>query len=461
MGDEDYHAALDMSLDEFARFKGLNKEPYKAQAIWFLNAFWKQGPSFGDNADEAESVWVYKNKCVELDKRGEEGNELNEFDAHRVLESLEEALTVKDMRAVLSAADVDFNKYVSLIEFLLYKYKVEWKTLINAPQGNVDQVKLKKAQDMVEQAQEDMRQCELKASEAKCALMEASHAEMDAKRAESQARDEEKIAIGAEIEAKEAEEKAISTEESAKNDEAEAFRKEGDSRKAEEAAIAAENEQKQVEAQVAEALAALQREEDAYNKQLADLEAAGNDDTKGIVSRNRAKNELAQLKCKDPLPLQRAKINQEAVVRRQKRATRSAGQARAAAEGARVAAEAAREEAVKSREAAEEARQRAASRRANAEKTRAAASESRAKAEESRKAAEAARATAEEAKQAADDAVTKSVQSFQDATDFLETVKRECAGAGQGKIWWMDRELEEAKKYMSQAQLAKLAALGK
>ena len=174
--------------------------------------------------------------------------------------------------------------------------------------------------------------------------------------------------------------------------------------------------QKDLEAQVKQALAELQREEDAYKEQCDKLEAIGNDDTKGIVARNRAKNELAQLKCKDPLPLQRAKINQEAVVRRQQRATRSAGQARAAAQQARAAAEA------------------------------------------SRKEAESARAEAEHAAEEAELAVKASIKAFQDAEAYLEKVKLECKGAGKGKLWWLDRELEEAKKYMSQAQLARLAA---
>ena len=250
---EDYHAALDMSLNEFDRFKGSNAEPYKAQAVWFLNSFWKQGPTFGDNPDECENVWAYVKKCTELDRRGEAGNELNEFDAHRVLEALEEALTVRDMREVLKAADLDFNKFVSLTEFLLYKYKVDWKVLINAPQGNVDQVKLKKAEDTVAQAQEDMKKGAKGVGGQVRALMDASHAEMEAKQKEGQARDEEKEAYGAEIRGQGGRSKAISTEEAAKASESEAFRKEGDSRKAEEDAKAKEAEQQAVEAQVAEA----------------------------------------------------------------------------------------------------------------------------------------------------------------------------------------------------------------
>lgn len=46
--------------------------------------------------------------------------------AHRLLEKIENTLSVKDMRKMLSEADIDFNKYVSLIEFLLYKYQADW-----------------------------------------------------------------------------------------------------------------------------------------------------------------------------------------------------------------------------------------------------------------------------------------------------------------------------------------------
>ena len=155
-------------------------------------------------------------------------------------------------------------------------------------------------------------------------------------------------------------------------------------------------------------------EEDAYKAKCDELEATGNDDTKGIVARNRAKNELAQLKQRSS-PLQRAKINQEAVVRRQQRATRSAGQARAAAQQARAAAE------------------------------------------ESRKQAEAARAEAEHAAEEAAMAVKASIKAFQDAEAYLEKVKLECKGAGKGKLWWLDRELRR-RKSTCRRRLARLAA---
>jgi len=54
----------------------------------------------------------------------------------------------------------------------------------------------------------------------------------------------------------------------------------------------------------------------------------------GVVKRNRAKAELAQLKCTDPLPLRKAKITQAAAVKkaekRRKQSKRAADKARAA-----------------------------------------------------------------------------------------------------------------------------------
>ncbi|GBG28954.1 TolA-like protein, putative, partial [Hondaea fermentalgiana] len=47
-------ASADMEL-----LKGLNAKTYKAQAVWFLNAYWKTGPAFEDNADQAEKIWTF------------------------------------------------------------------------------------------------------------------------------------------------------------------------------------------------------------------------------------------------------------------------------------------------------------------------------------------------------------------------------------------------------------------
>jgi len=345
------------------KLREVNGLRYKEQAIWFLNAFWKSGPNFSEDLGEAENVWSYCNRCIDLDRKGEEGSELDEFQAHRLLEAINETLTVRDMRKVLTEVDVDFNKYVSLTEFLIYKYKVDWRELVNAPQGEQDEAKINEAQRLLDASTASMKQCEEKANAAKAsetAAIESERAataaetaavkaeknaevseakavvaEHDAKEAEEsavhhetvsrevakaaaaseaaavelekQAKAAEKAAIHAEMEGKTAEEVAETAEAEAKATESAAFAAETGARTAEAKAKAAEELEVDLEAQVAGALAELQREEDAFNAKKVELEATGNNADLGVVKRNMAKNELAQLLCTDPLPLQRAK----------------------------------------------------------------------------------------------------------------------------------------------------------
>ena len=107
--------------------------------------------------------------------------------------------------------------------------------------------------------------------------------------------------------------------------------------------------------------------------------------TQLAVGSNRAKQELAMLKAKDPLPLDRAKINQGAAVRKVKKA------------------------------------------RKKAEKTATASKEEYAKANE----------------------------AFKKAETDLAVIAKQTKGAGQGTLWFMQRELAEAKKYMTPKQLKK------
>ena len=157
---------------------------YKQQAIWFLNAFWSQGPKFGENSKLREEIWTYHKTCVELDRtKKENGNELNEFDSHRLLEKSDDALTVTKMREVLKEIDVDFNKMVSLTEFLIYKFAVDWKVLVNAPQG-CDMGAINEAQAALENANK-MLQYAISASE------RSKEDAILAKKAEEHAVDEE------------------------------------------------------------------------------------------------------------------------------------------------------------------------------------------------------------------------------------------------------------------------------
>jgi len=86
------------------------------------------------------------------------------------------------------------------------------------------------------------------------------------------------------------------------------------------------------EAENKAALAELQAQEKAFADKKAALEKTKNDMTIGVVKRNKAANELDQLLAEDPLPLQRAKINQAATVRKSEKATKAAEAAAANAE---------------------------------------------------------------------------------------------------------------------------------
>merc|ERR1711941_264197 len=152
--------------------------------------------------------------------------------------------------------------------------------------------------------------------------------------------------------------------------------------KAETEAINAENAAKRAKAELEEALKALHAEEEAYNNKKAELEQKSQ--TGGVVSKNKAANELAQLLAEDPLPLRRAKITQEAAVKKAERAIKIAADAVEAASAARV-----------------------------------------------------------EAEKAVDDAVKR----VEEAEAYLVEVKSK-PGSAAGALWWIDRELHEQKKYL-------------
>jgi len=83
----------------------------------------------------------------------------------------------------------------------------------------------------------------------------------------------------------------------------------------------------QVSAAEAEARAAdadLKRQQDEYNGKVRELETKSKNESLGQVARNKAASELAQLRAQDPLPLRRAKITQEAAVRRLEQALKEA-----------------------------------------------------------------------------------------------------------------------------------------
>eukprot|EP00968_Pinguiococcus_pyrenoidosus_P001374 scaffold62_cov256-Pinguiococcus_pyrenoidosus.AAC.32 len=218
------------------------------------------------------------------------------------------------MRAQLRSIDIDSNNRISLSEYLIGYYTIDWHFLVTAPQGdNSDRV--------------------ARASRA----LDAAKLALD-------------VAVQSEQQAAEA-------------------RRHGEVAKA----------------QADEALADLQAREKELADEIAAKDALANDQSLGIVKRNRAKAEKAQLEAGDSQPLRTAKILQEATTRKLTKALNRAAQAEAAA-----------------------------------------------------------RAAAQNAQVA-----------FADAEQALNDII-EAGGSAEGSLWWLERELEEARKRMPRHKVKEL-----
>jgi len=233
--------------DKFHEFVNMN---YSHQAISFLNAYW------GEIENDATMLWELTQQFIALDhEKGKEGNDLDEFNAHRFLEKLGETKTVKQMRDELKEIDMDFNKRMALIEYFLWRYQKTLSEFVERPQGSGDPHEIDEAQRLVDQA--------------KAAAEEAVELERP-------------------------------------------FR------------IAQE--------ELNQALAELHRQEEEYAQRCSELEQRSTDQNLGVVQRNKAANELSQLKAQDPLPLRQAKITTEAAERKSDKARAPFKEARERAE---------------------------------------------------------------------------------------------------------------------------------
>merc|ERR1712063_78994 len=427
------------------------QKTYKEQAVWFLNCFWEE---FADK--EAELIWQYVLKNAELDLENHEtGSGLDEMKAHVFLERFDETLTVREMRAKLRSTgaigESERPKLVPLMHYLLYKYNADWHTLVDETRQGDNKEELEKAEQMLKEVQQAFQESERAASAARKALLEAQSKEADAKAREAEAVARENEAVQRENEAVQREKEAVERENAAKASEQQAKQREAaakasaeESRKIEEQAKkdAVAAKQAEVDAQAAQkeleaALAELKKEEDAFNAKKSELERKGNDESIGLVTRNKAKNELAQLLAEDPLPLKRAKITQEAAVRKADKATAHAAQTRQASEASASSASKARAQAEADAAQAEAARK-------SAEADAQAATAARQQAEQ--KAQASAKASAE-----ADAAVDAALARLKEAEDYLAEV-RSRPGQAFGALWWIDRELHEQKKYIPESK---------
>jgi len=340
-------------------FEAIVSKTHTQQGIWFLNGFW------ADVKEDVEKIygWVqlfreidHGEKVIERKGKGKalvaeykEGCDLDEFKAHKFLESLGEVLTVKELRRRLEAIDLDKNRKMAISEYLLFKYNKTPRQLIDAPQGGNER-ELKAASDLLAQVQTALEDVQTKLESQK----EAKSAADAAKIVADQSLAEQK---------------------------------------------AAEEQVRAAEAELKAAVDDLKKQETEYHGKIAAAEAKANDEALGAVQKNKAKNEVAQLKAEDPLPLRKAKITQEAALKR-------------------------------------------------VQKQRAAAEVATKGAEEKAAAAATAAVTAEEQTRLLEVAENELRVKFDEAQAALEAVKRQGGGVAQGAVWWLEKELAEARKFM-------------
>ena len=268
----------------------LCQKPFERQAKHFINAFWDRktkNKPFGEIQEECERIWQWAQEFAKLDKASR-GNELDEFEAHQFLEKSVGALTVTDMRTSLKAIDIDFNRMMSLTDFLIFHYALQesdWVYLVNwAPGMSVAQRRL------IEAAQAQMARARASLTESRAA---AEHAKLVGATA---AKEQETASTEAQASEKAAAESASATE-------------------------------------------AMEAQETALADELVTQEAMACDDSLSVVKRSRAKAQVAILKNADSQTLRTARITSGAAARKMKKAAKVSQQAADVAEKAKLAAE--------------------------------------------------------------------------------------------------------------------------
>jgi hypothetical protein len=97
-------------------FNWIAKRPFKSQAIHFLNQYWDE------LSGEAEHVWEYYLGFKEMDAK-DKACDLDEFYAHKFLETFGQTMTALELRNALKDIDVNHDHRMCLLEYLMFRYK--------------------------------------------------------------------------------------------------------------------------------------------------------------------------------------------------------------------------------------------------------------------------------------------------------------------------------------------------
>ena len=167
-----------ISAEDLAKWEEISTKKYADQCKWILNGFW------GKLEGEAENIWKWCQTFSELDPEAKaDGHELDEFWSHKFLETLGETMTVIEMREKFRKIDADFNKKMSALEYIIYRFNLNIHAVINAPQGDGDPEKINKAQAMVDDAQKAVEQMTAALDASTKAAAAAKAAELENKKA--------------------------------------------------------------------------------------------------------------------------------------------------------------------------------------------------------------------------------------------------------------------------------------
>jgi len=151
------------------KFGDYSNKPYAEQSKLFLNAFWDDVVA---KKIDAEEIWKFTQKFIELDQKLHAGgHDLDEFEAHKFLESLGETMTVMALRERLRTIDLDSNNRMSMCEYLVFKYKKTVADFCNAPQGD-NKKEIDEAQEKVDSASKALAVAQEKLEESKAAAEE-------------------------------------------------------------------------------------------------------------------------------------------------------------------------------------------------------------------------------------------------------------------------------------------------
>eukprot|EP01084_Bolivina_argentea_P232936 392459_1 len=125
-----YNSVPHIASEEMTQFREIiTKRTYREQAIFFLNAMWKE------YRHKPEDIWSFVQTADESDQMlGAQGSALAEFDAHRFLEQLDESLTVFALRNIIREININGDNTMSLLEYLIYHYKVDITTMMTRTQ---------------------------------------------------------------------------------------------------------------------------------------------------------------------------------------------------------------------------------------------------------------------------------------------------------------------------------------